>query len=218
MSRELFGFTDISHIRDEFDPTSLAEVVFPSERTEIYLKRWVSRSTTTRNLLLYGSPGTGKTRAAYQLARARTDGTEEWDPIKYRECESGIADKLLQQLKDEVFAFPKTCHPKFESVVILDEVDNFKPDQQKHLKKVMERSDLTFILLTNHINRLDEGIKDRCYAIPWQLPNFEGCKERIRVLTENAGHRDLDETILRRIYTSAGWRQILRNIETLSID
>jgi len=217
MSRHLYGFKDISHISDKFDPTSLEEVVFPSERSEIYLRRWVSRSTTTRNLLLYGSPGTGKTRAAYQLARARTSGSEDWDPIKYTECESGVADKLLQQLKDEVFAFPKISHPDFETVVILDEVDNFKADQQKHLKKVMERSDLTFILLSNHNNRIDDGIKDRCYAIPWQLPDFEGCKERMRVLIERAGHQDLDDAVLKSIYSSAGWRQILRNIETFHI-
>lgn len=217
MKRELICYKDISHIADRFDPISLEEVVFPSARTETYLQRWVSRSTSTRNLLLYGPPGTGKTRAAYLLAKERTKHNSEWEPIKYRECESGIADKLLQQLKDEVLTFAKTCDPNFETVVVLDEVDNFKEEQQQQLKKVLERSDYAFILLTNNLKKIDEGVRNRCYEIHWHIPEFERCVGRLSTLVRLAALSDVSEESLRRLYSGSGWRQMLRNIDALSL-
>lgn len=218
MSRDLPSFFDISHLEDPNDPTSMLEVVFPSANTETYLRRWVSRSTSTRNLLFYGPPGTGKTRSAYIFSRERTKDLDDWEPIEYVECESGTADQLLQRLKNQVFTLQRVNSPKWETIVILDEIDNFKPDQQKQLKKVLERNDYTFLLLTNNLNKIDAGLRNRCHEISWHIPPFEVCRKRLQVLLSRLDRQDIDDAALeKRIYTRAGWRQMVRNIDLFSI-
>lgn len=218
MARELYRSSDISHIADPFDPSCIEEIVFPSSATEAYLKRWASRSTATRNLLIYGPPGTGKTRSSMLIAQQRCREFLDADPIRYVECESGTFDELLQIQKNESTVFGRMTHCSFESVVILDEVDNFKPPQQKQLKKVMERADHSYILLTNHITKLDDGIRNRCYEIPWFVPTFERCQDRLEQISFKLLNKSINEETLRnRVYTTAGWRQMLRNLDTLAM-
>ena len=212
--RELTRLRDIDHIRDPFDPSTIDDIVFPSEGAATYLKRWVARSTATRNILLYGPPGTGKTRAAHFLARERSAGYLDLNPVRYVECETGTFDSLLQLEKGESSVFDLMLNPDFKRITILDEVDTFKKEQQKQLKKILERTDLTYILLTNHLDKLDTAVRDRCYEIPWFIPPFASCKERLRAISNQYLNTNLDEETLRdSIYTSAGWRQMLRNLE-----
>ena len=217
MPRHLNRFSDIAHIEDAYDPREMNEIVFPSARTENYLKRWVSRSTATRNVLLYGVPGTGKTRAAHILAQQRTKGTEEWNPISYRECESGTADKLVQELKDTIFLFQMNTHENFEQVFILDEIDNLDSMQQKQLKKVLERRDITYVLLTNNLRSIDVGVRNRCFEISWHVPEFEVCKPRLERLAEQMAIPSVTEDLLRSAYTTSGWRQMVRNLDVCSM-
>ena len=214
--RELTRLRDIEHIRDPFDPSTFDDIVFPSEGAATYLKRWVARSTATRNILLYGPPGTGKTRAAHLLARERSVEFLDLHPVRYVECETGTFDSLLQIEKGECFVFDQLANPLFAPITILDEVDTYEKRQQKQLKKILERSDLTYVLLTNHIDKLDTAVRDRCYEIPWYMPAFERCKSRLAAISVQYLNKKLgDDTLQERVYTTAGWRQCLRNLETL---
>jgi replication-associated recombination protein RarA len=217
MARELMSRADISHMQHASDPRDLEELVYPSISAKAYLTRWVARSTTSQNLLLYGPPGSGKTRASYLLARTRCAEFMDEDPIRYYECESGTFDELLQIRKSESTVFGKLANPLFESIAILDEVDNFKPQQQKQLKKVMERTDQCYILTTNHIDAVDIGVRNRCYEIPWSIPSFDCCKTRLTSIASALSVQTLDDETLRgRVYTTEGWSQMLLNLEALS--
>ena len=213
--RELTRLRDIDHIRDPFDPSSFDEIVFPSEGAATYLRRWVARSTATRNILLYGPPGTGKTRAAHLLARERSADFLDLHPVRYVECETGTFDLLLQIEKSESFVFDLLENSSFSPVTILDEVDTYEKRQQKQLKKILERADLTYVLLTNHIDKVDRAVRDRCYEIAWHMPSFERCKDRLAAISDKYLNKRLEEEMLRdRVYTTSGWRQCLRNLET----
>ena len=216
MGRDLLHLRDISHIADTFDPSNVEEIVFPSETVETYLKRWVSRSTATNNLLVYGPPGTGKTRATYLLARDRCSAFLDLDPIHYVECESGTFDELLQLRKNQTTVLLQAFDSSFETISILDEVDNFKSSQQQQLKKIMERTNHTYILLTNNLKSIDIGIRNRCLEIPWFIPSFERCQNRLRHLASKVTNKTLDDGLLRdTVYTTAGWRQMVRNLDFL---
>ena len=60
---------------EKYKPTSLDEVVFPSEQAKLMIDRYVSRNSL-KPLLLYGissaqgAPGTGKTTIAHLLPYA----------------------------------------------------------------------------------------------------------------------------------------------------
>ncbi len=218
MNRDLTVFSDIGHIGDAMDPQAYSDLCFPSDRAAEYLGRWIARGTASRNVLLYGPPGSGKTRAAIILAKARTrDLDANWMPIKYVECETGTFDRLLQGLKSEANAFQSLENSEWETVVILDEVDNFRPEQQKQLKKVMERKDLTFVLLTNHLERMDRGLRNRCFEMSWHIPEPQRCLPRLQYCASKMGIAPVSaETLAARVYTTDGWRQMLRNLDLVN--
>src|SRR6185312_11479224 len=140
MARQLSCYADIQHIADAADPQDFEEVCFPSANIAALLRRWCDRKLPSKNLLLYGPPGTGKTRAAFVLAKERLRRYKaEWDAITYMECESATFDPAFQKLKGDYQILQRLSDPEFESIVILDEIDNFRGDQQKQLKKVVER-------------------------------------------------------------------------------
>lgn len=218
MARELSSYSDLKHIAEPFDPAGVDEVCFPSASVEGLIRLWCARQGATKNLLMYGPPGSGKTRAAYILAEHRIAGrAAEWKPLRYVECESGTFDLLFQGLKSEYTVFPRLDDPEYQRIVILDEVDNFKPDQQKQLKKVLERADMAFVLLTNNVPDLDAGLRNRCLEVSWHVPAPDVCLPRLRQLAAKAGCTAVaDEVLLREVYSVAGWRQMLRNLDAVT--
>jgi Cdc6-like AAA superfamily ATPase len=115
----LITYPDLQHIADPNDPATLEDIVFPSQQGETYLKSWVARSTATRNLLFYGKPGTGKTRAAFVLAQARSRTTNSHD-IHYVECKAGTATQLVERFTRMGDTLDKAMNPLWEEIVILD--------------------------------------------------------------------------------------------------
>jgi DNA polymerase III delta prime subunit len=218
MSRESSIYHDLQHLQEPCDPSTIEELCFPSLHVETELRRWTARSSYAKNLLFHGPPGSGKTRAAYVLCQARLSGrSNEWYPVEYIECESGTFDVVFQQLKSAYTAFQRLDDADFEQFVILDEVDNFKGDQQRQLKKLLERRDLAFLLITNYVAKIDWGIRNRCLEIAWHLPAPEACLPRLRQVASGLGAGDLSDAVLvDRVYTCSGWRQMLRNLDALS--
>lgn len=217
MSRELSIYPDLQHVQEPFDPASIEELCFPSADAKRALMQWSGRQGYSKNLLLHGPSGSGKTRAAHVLCRERLGArSDDWQPIDYVECESGTFDALFQRLKSTQHTFQKLTDPDFEQFVILDEFDNFKSTQQVQLKKILERTDLTFVLLTNHVAKIDPGIRNRCLEILWHIPAPDACLPRLRQVADavGAGHV-ADATLAERVYTSAGWRQMLRNLDQM---
>src|ERR1700686_1851256 len=125
----LITYPDLQHIEDPNDPATIEDIVFPSQRIETYLKSWIASSPATRNLLLYGNPGTGKTRAAFVLAQARSNTTDSND-IHYVECKTGVGALLVEKFTRSGDTLDKAINPLWEEIVVLDELDNCKPKEQ----------------------------------------------------------------------------------------
>ena len=215
MNRQLAIYWDLEHVRDPFDPASVHELCFPSADTRALLLQWTERQGHAKNLLLYGPSGSGKTRAAEVLCRERLgQRSVEWHPIEYIPCESGTFDQALQHVKSGRQNFQKLTDSDFEQFYILDEFDNFRAAQQLQAKQVLEQTDVTFVLITNHIANIDPGVRNRCLEISWHIPSADVCLPRLRQLADRtgAGHVS-DSTLVERVYTTAGWRQMLRNID-----
>jgi DNA polymerase III delta prime subunit len=107
-------------------------------------------------------------------------------------------------------------NPLWEQFIILDEVDNFKPKEQQQLRTILDATDRACVLVTNNLNKVHAGIRNRCYEIEWVIPALSQCKDRLTALCNRQNRTNIPETLLeQQVYTTAGWRQMLRNIDAL---
>lgn len=218
MRSEPRNYRDLEHMRAPSDPTCIGEICFPSQSTEAVLRRWTERQGYVTNILFHGLPGSGKSRAAYTLCKERSRSQDqEWNPIDYIECESSTFEPVIRRLRTLRLAFQRLDSPDFEQLIILDEVDNYNSLQQKQLKSVMERNDLAFLLITNDVGRIDDGVRNRCLEVPWYIPAPALCLPRLRSLANAVGAAQLtDADLLQRLYSKAGWRQMCRNLDLMT--
>ena len=126
----------------------------------------------TRNYIFYGSYGTGKTTLARILV-----GKYSKDKA-YIELNSSLFTSI-DVLRSEIDQFCRTA-PILETedeikYVFLDEVDRISPQYQDALKAFIEKyhEKVRFILTTNHINKISQGIKSRFTEINFDCQSIE---------------------------------------------
>ena len=135
----------------------------------------------------WGGYGTGKTTFAQLLpslleksgalrqVRQSAHFDTRYMPPSFNRCgvSAGNANTLLgiEARANDMSSQPTDSGWNYE---ILDEVDLMQANTQAALKSIMTASTSTiFLLTTNHLNKVDDGIKDRCHLIELNTPTQE---------------------------------------------
>ena len=117
------------------------------------LNQWIQENTIP-NLLLYGTPGTGKTTAAKLIVK-----NINCDHL-YLNCsdENGV-----DTIRDKVKKFASSASFKPLKVVILDEADFLTINAQAALRNVIEAFSTTtrFIFTCNYVERIIDPLQSR---------------------------------------------------------
>ncbi len=171
------------------------------------------------NLILFGSPGVGKTTAA----KAMLDEIGSTYMMINGSEESGI-DVLRTKIKN--FASTVSLHGG-RKYIILDEADYLNPQStQPALRGFMEEfhKNCGYIFTCNYKNRLIPALHSRCSVIDFSIPNSEKPKlatEFIsRVVTilddQNVGH---DERVVAEVINKyfPDWRRVLNELQRYSV-
>ena len=171
-------------------PTSLDDIAFSraADKTllDFILKGRLPFPLSGRvGFCFWGGYGTGKTTLA-QLLPSLIEAAGVLRPVRqnasidtrggllyhFSRCgvSAGDADTLVEiEARSNNFSTqPTNSGWNYE---IIDEVDLMQPKTQAALKSIMTVSTATiFLLTTNHLDKVDGGIKDRCHLIELNAP------------------------------------------------
>ncbi len=140
------------------------------------LKEWIDKNNFP-NLLLFGSPGTGKTTAAKLVVK-----NINCDHL-YLNCsdENGI-----DVIRDKVKQFASGATFKPLKVVILDEADFLTINAQAALRNVIESFSLTtrFIFTCNFVERITDPLKSRLNTFALNAPEAKTIAKRLKDILE----------------------------------
>lgn len=154
----------------DLTPNKLDDIVFGNEQAKIKLKHLINGdipfpAVGKCGILLYGVWGTGKTTLAKMIPQL-IEATKSGGPAfsQYNQCTAGINGPAMINNLDQRTSF-MAWNASGIHYEVLDEVDNLTDAAQLHLKAVMNRSDVVYVLTTNHITKVEKGVQNRCHLI-----------------------------------------------------
>ena len=147
----------------------LKDLIIPNEVRNIFEKFIQDKEIT--HLLFFGTPGTQKTTSSNVLINEL-----HADSIYINASnETGIdvvRNKIIQYISSPSLKGQK-------KIVILDECENASSLFQSSLKSILEKYSkfAKFILITNHIDKIDKALISRCMTINFNFQSQEEIKE-----------------------------------------
>lgn len=207
------------------NPKSINDVVFGDEDScsvmqDILNRKYPFPSDGLRGVCFYGVYGSGKTTYAKafceELEFALT-GQELRESADVIECDkSARIDIMLAKVKTYVNLV--SFNASGNHYIIFDEIDNCTENGQRALKTLMNNSNAVFILTTNYLHEVDEGIQNRCVLINFNATEPGHYLPRIKsILTANNLPLPSDVELIEIVNDCDGsWRQIMANVEYLA--
>ena len=212
---------------EKYRPRKLDEIVYQEESISILFN--TLKTGELPHLLIYGSPGTGKTSSILALCN------ELYGPrrVGERVIELNASDERgINVVRHKIINFAKVaigskdenylCPPY--KIIILDEADAMTKEAQAALRKVMEEtSNITrFCFICNYINQIIEPINSRCVKIRFKPIDQTCIIGRLRLIAKNEKLNISNEAIESIAKISSGdFRKsilMLQNIKYIKTD
>ncbi len=149
-------------------PRSASTLVLDSKNAE-FLNN-VIRLPSMPNLLLHGSPGTGKTTAAESIVARRQESGIDVSVLRLNASD----ERGLSAVKETIWRFVNSTsiYTGAEKIVILDEVDYMTSAAHDALRQLMDtcRLEVCFILICNYLFRITGSLRSTLIHLRFCAP------------------------------------------------
>ena len=150
---------------EEFRPSTVDDLVLPESIKDTF--RNIIGEGKIPNLILSGSPGTGKTSAAIVLCKSLN--------CDYIIVNGSNEGRLIETLRNKLTQYCSSVSMSGgRKVVIMDEADYMTPDTvQPAMRGFIEQysSNCSFIFTCNYKSRIIEPIHSRCAVVDYIITN-----------------------------------------------
>lgn len=160
---------------EKYRPTTLEEMTL-DDKTRHILSSFLS-SGEFPHLLLYGSPGSGKTTLAKILTTLL--------PCDVLTLNASGNDRSIETMKNAVASFAKSVPSQGRmKVVFLDEADGITREAQGSLRNTIEAYSDTcrFILTANNVGKIIDPLLSRCFHIYMSQYSLDNAVELLKYI------------------------------------
>ena len=150
---------------EKYYPKTMDDLRLPTRIKNIIIE--TSKRTGYR-LMLFGSPGLGKT----SVGRLITQGHN----VLYL---SGSNDFNINTLREKVYTFANNFSvDDKQKTIVIDEAENIRNELQDAFKIILDKAkSVNFIFITNEVQKMNDAIRSRCTNIEFNF-NSEELKEQ----------------------------------------
>lgn len=191
---------------EKYRPKNLDNYIGNEDLKQL-IKKWIDNPKELSHLLLYSSPGTGKTSLAKIL-------------INNIDCAylyiNASDERGIDTIRDKVQGFASTQSFKSIKIVILDEADYLTIQAQASLRNIIETFSLNtrFILTCNYLEKIIDPLQSRCHVVKIIPPSKESVAEQIiEILNKESVEYELEDVanIIKKNYPDI--RRIINNAQ-----
>jgi DNA polymerase III delta prime subunit len=170
-------------------------------------------------ILLYGVFGTGKTTLAKMLPNHIEYGKVKEEliwPEEFIACQQGFNGPQVMA-KIEAILTKTSFNVSGMHYIILDEVDNLTKQAQQSLKSALNTTRGIFILTTNNVSELDNGMLDRCVFVEMNAAPASAYINIAKTIASEEGAELSDDDLLPTIQAANGsFRNLFHNVGRLA--
>ncbi|MCS7316697.1 MAG: AAA family ATPase [Candidatus Dojkabacteria bacterium] len=197
---------------EKYRPKTIEDFVWNDETLKENVYKWI-KNKQIPNLLLTGTPGTGKTSLALLLFKELNIDKND---ILFINASS---NRGIDTIRDIIINFASTMPMGNFKYILLDEADSLTQTAQLSLRNVIESyvSICRFILTGNYSNKIIPPLKSRFQHFNFKSLDKEYCIKRAAEILLNEGAK-LDENLITNIseYVNKFWpdlRKIINNLQ-----
>lgn len=212
------------NIFSKYKPSNISEFIADSTEELSKLDNIIKNNVEfpcegKRSIILHGCYGSGKTALAkmlptlldsYRVINSDKDQVHSFG-YQFYSCSATGGSNLVQQAMPTTRAFtPSGIH-----YIVLDEVDNLRIDAQRNMKSFITRyKHVIYLMTTNHIKKIDQGLISRSHCISFERPNADLWKNKCRKIFDDHGIEPNDQWIDQLVNSSKGdARKILSEVQ-----
>jgi replication factor C small subunit len=195
-------------LAEKYRPKRLDDVVGQDHVVKA-LKELVQRGPPLPHMLFFGPPGCGKTSTAYALANELNVPIVELNASDER----GIIT-----IREKVKRLAQTAGYR---IILLDEADRMTDEAQHALRRIMEKTHVTFILTANEDWKIIDPLKSRCVNFRFnKLPFQDMAKIIVKIFKEEGVKIELTQDVKDALtllldYVNGDLRRAINMIEAI---